>query len=127
MESLRGAPARREFECFAAEASAGLLRTGYVVTSDLAEAEDLVQETLLRTAKRWPRMKRMDYPLAYARRILVNLALWGAHERARHGHDEGDDGSFHANHVPRRLVFCPGRWGDNVSNFQQFNWGNRAY
>jgi len=83
MESLRGAPARREFEHFAAEATAGLLRTGYLVTSDLAEAEDLVQETLLRTAKRWPSVRKMDYPLAYARRILVNLALRGAHQRAR--------------------------------------------
>lgn len=83
MESLRGAPARREFERFATGATAGLLRTGYLVTSDLAEAEDLVQETLLRTAKRWPSVKKMDYPLAYARRILVNLALRGAHQRAR--------------------------------------------
>jgi RNA polymerase sigma-70 factor (sigma-E family) len=83
MESLRGAPARREFERFATEATAGLLRTGYLVTSDLAEAEDLVQETLLRTAKRWPSVRKMDYPLAYARRILVNLALRGAHQRAR--------------------------------------------
>jgi RNA polymerase sigma-70 factor (sigma-E family) len=83
MESLRGAPARREFERFATEAAAGLLRTGYLITSDLAEAEDLVQETLLRTAKRWPSVRKMDYPLAYARRILVNLALRGAHQRAR--------------------------------------------
>jgi RNA polymerase sigma-70 factor (sigma-E family) len=83
MESLRGAPARREFERFAAEATAGLLRTGYLVTSDLAEAEDLVQETLLRTAKRWPSVRKMDYPLAYARRILINLSLRGAHGRAR--------------------------------------------
>jgi hypothetical protein len=51
MESLRGVPARREFERFAAEATASLLRTGYLVTSDLAEAEDLAQETLLRTQK----------------------------------------------------------------------------
>jgi RNA polymerase sigma factor (sigma-70 family) len=28
-------------------------------------------------------VKKMDYPLAYARRILVNLALRGAHQRAR--------------------------------------------
>lgn len=83
MESLSGVPARREFERFATEATAGLLRTGYLVTSDLAEAEDLVQETLLRTAKRWPTVRKMDYPLAYARRILVNLALRGAHHRAR--------------------------------------------
>lgn len=83
MGPLRGASAGREFERFAAEATAGLLRTGFLVTSDLAEAEDLVQETLLRTAKRWPSVRKMDYPLAYARRVLVNLAIRGAHERAR--------------------------------------------
>lgn len=83
MESMSGVPARREFERFATEATAGLLRTGYLVTSDLAESEDLVQETLLRTAKRWPTVRKMDYPLAYARRVLINLALRGAHQRAR--------------------------------------------
>lgn len=61
----------------------GLLQTGYLIASDVTEAEDLVQECLLRIARRWPKVRSMDRPDAYARRILVNLALDGARRRAR--------------------------------------------
>jgi RNA polymerase sigma-70 factor (sigma-E family) len=50
---------------------------------DEVEAEDLVQECLLKVARRWQRIRRMDHPRAYARRILVNLAVDGARGRAR--------------------------------------------
>jgi RNA polymerase sigma-70 factor (sigma-E family) len=55
--------------------------------ADLTEAEDAVQETLLRIAKRWYRVRKMEDPLAYARRILVNVVLDGARRRSRR-HDE---------------------------------------
>ena len=74
---------RREFERFVAECSDGLLRTAYLIVWDLAEAEDLVQECLLTVARRWPRVGRMDHPRAYARRVLVNLALDGRKRRWR--------------------------------------------
>ncbi len=74
---------RAEFEHFVSEHSAGLLRAAYLISWDLAEAEDLVQETLLKVARRWPRIRRMARPVAYARRILVNLALDGSARRAR--------------------------------------------
>lgn len=65
-------------------ANAGrLLRTACLITWDDAEAEDLVQECLLRVSVRWRRVQRMDMPLAYARRILVNLALAGRDRRFR--------------------------------------------
>jgi len=75
--------ARAEFEHFVAGAADELLRTGYLIVWDLAEAEDLVQETLVRVARRWPRVRRMEHPIAYARRILVNLALDGGERRTR--------------------------------------------
>jgi RNA polymerase sigma-70 factor (sigma-E family) len=75
---------RAEFERFVAGAADELLRTAYLVVWDLPEAEDLVQESLLRVARRWPRVRSMDHPLAYARRILINLALDGARRRSRH-------------------------------------------
>jgi RNA polymerase sigma factor (sigma-70 family) len=34
-------------------------------------------------ARRWPRIRRMERPLAYARRILVNRALSGSARRTR--------------------------------------------
>src|SRR5262249_32821144 len=40
-------------------------------------------ETLFKVAKRWPKVSRMDHPAAYARRILVNLALRGGPKRLR--------------------------------------------
>jgi RNA polymerase sigma-70 factor (sigma-E family) len=83
IERLRADRSRREFDQFVAGAADELLRTAYLVVWDLAEAEDLVQESLVRVAKRWPRVRSMDHPVAYARRILVNLALDGAERRAR--------------------------------------------
>jgi RNA polymerase sigma-70 factor (sigma-E family) len=82
MEWLRDAVAKRQFEGFAAEASDTLLRTGYLMTGDTRDAEDLVQETFLRVARRC-RVRSMDHPAAYARRILINLVLHDADRRSR--------------------------------------------
>ena len=73
-----------EFEQFVVGSADDLLRTGFLVVWDLAAAEDLVQECLWRVARRWPRVRSMDHPKAYAKRILVNLALDGARARNRH-------------------------------------------
>jgi RNA polymerase sigma-70 factor (sigma-E family) len=80
----RAQRAKADFEHFVAASSDALLRTAYLVAWDPVEAEDLVQECLLAVARRWPRVRRMDHPHAYARRVLVNLALDGAKRRARH-------------------------------------------
>jgi RNA polymerase sigma-70 factor (sigma-E family) len=72
-----------DFDRFVAESTDGLLRTAYLIVWDLHEAEDLVQETLFKVAKRWPKVSRMEHPVAYARRILVNLALQGKSKRSR--------------------------------------------
>lgn len=76
-------PRRADFERFVADSSDTLLRTAYLIVWDLGEAEDLVQETLLEVARRWPRIRRMERPIAYARRILVNRALSGSARRTR--------------------------------------------
>jgi RNA polymerase sigma-70 factor (sigma-E family) len=75
MALLNGATARREFDRFVSDSSPDLLRDGYLLMWNLAEAEDLIQETLFRVAKRWPDVRVMEFPKAYARRILFNLAL----------------------------------------------------
>ena len=92
---------RVEFERFVADSVDELLRTAYVIVWDEAEAEDLVQESFIRVAKRWPRVRTMERPQAYLRRVLVNLALDGRKRRARWRqeldrkpqHDAADDGS----------------------------------
>ena len=80
---VAGPASRRRFEAFAAGAADTLFRTGCLLTGDAGEAEDLVQETYIRLARRWHRVAAMDHPVAYARRILVNLALDGAARRSR--------------------------------------------
>src|ERR1700685_3797346 len=83
MEGGRTTAASREFERFAAGASEALLHTGFLMTGNAKDAEDLVQETLLRVARRWNRARSMDHPPAYARRILITLVLHDAARRAR--------------------------------------------
>lgn len=80
------------FDEFVRSHAGDLLRTACLITWDDAEAEDLVQECLLRVSRRWRRVRSMDMPLAYARRILINLALAGRDRRSQrqtelNGHD----------------------------------------
>ncbi len=72
-----------DFDEFVAGNLKQLLQTAYLITWDAGEAEDLVQDCLLKVARRWPRVRGMAQPRAYARRILVNLALDAAGGRVR--------------------------------------------
>ena len=85
--------AKADFEQFVTASSDALLRTAYLVVWDPVEAEDLVQECLLAVARRWPRVRRMDHPHAYARRVLINLALDGAQRRTRRRQELVGDGA----------------------------------
>ena len=89
----RAQRARADFEQFVTGSSDALLRTAYLVVWDPVEAEDLVQECLLAVARRWPRVRGMDHPHAYARRILINLALDGATRRTRRREELAANGS----------------------------------
>jgi RNA polymerase sigma-70 factor (sigma-E family) len=97
MNWLWGDKTPRDFERFAAENTHSLVRTGYLMTWDLEETEDIVQETLLRVSQRWDDVNSMEHPAAYARRILVNLVIDGQGPRTRRKgelsvvHSEGAD------------------------------------
>jgi RNA polymerase sigma-70 factor (sigma-E family) len=67
-ERLRG------FEEFVAARSQALTRTAYLLVGSREAAEDLVQSALEKTFPRWHRIRRMDSPEAYVRRIVVNNA-----------------------------------------------------
>jgi RNA polymerase sigma-70 factor (sigma-E family) len=71
------------FEEFVSLHVGELLRTASVITWDDDVAEDLVQECLLRLARRWPRVRKMGLPLAYARQVLINVALDDRRRRSR--------------------------------------------
>ena len=70
----RRGQSEEEFEAFVAGSARSLLRTGYLMTGDLAAAEDLVQESLAKVAQRWHTVRQMSAPTAYARRVLINQA-----------------------------------------------------
>ena len=74
-----------DFDRFVDEACEPLLRAVYLIVRDASAAEDVVQETLLRVARRWPRVRRMRRPGSYARRIAVNLAIDEHGARSREG------------------------------------------
>lgn len=73
------------FGDFVAGSLPALLRFGHVLTGSPQEAEDLVQEALARSLRRWRRAS-VDNPVAYVRRVMVNTHLtrwrrWGSHVR----------------------------------------------
>jgi RNA polymerase sigma-70 factor (sigma-E family) len=83
-----------EFAEFVAGALPGLLRFGHVLTGSPQEAEDLVQTALGRSLRAW-RLRRIDDPRAFVRKVMVNsYASW----YRRHGGrewvtaDPGGDG-----------------------------------
>jgi RNA polymerase sigma-70 factor (sigma-E family) len=100
------ADTRSDFDAFVDSQAAGLLRTAYLVVWDLPLAEDLVQECLLRIARRWPRVRDMDNPGGYARKVLFNLALGSAARTTRHRAElgRGDDHLEHPDHSTEQAV-----------------------
>jgi DNA-directed RNA polymerase specialized sigma24 family protein len=105
------ATVKHEFDRFTAEVSDLLLRTGYLMTGNAKDAEDLAQETLLRVARRWKRVRSMERPAAYARRILINLVLAESDRQSRQRAElQPGHGAFEASE-PRRRTSSAGRRG----------------
>jgi len=71
------------FERFYAGAVDRLLGQLFLVTGDLHEAEEIVQEAFARASARWPRLRDYDVPEAWVRRVALNLAADGARRRRR--------------------------------------------
>lgn len=62
----------REF----ARSQAGLLRrSAYLLCGDWHLADDLVQTTLIKMHRAWPRVARTDNPVSYARKTLLRCWL----------------------------------------------------
>jgi RNA polymerase sigma-70 factor, ECF subfamily len=73
----------QEFEAFYEAAFPRLVGQLGLVTGDLAEAEDLVQEALARASARWSRLRAYDVPEAWVRRVALNLAASHARKMGR--------------------------------------------
>jgi RNA polymerase sigma-70 factor (ECF subfamily) len=72
-----------DFSEFYAASYARLLAQVVLVTGDLAEAEDLLQEAFVRAAGRWPRLVSYQAPEAWVRRVALNLAADSARRLRR--------------------------------------------
>jgi RNA polymerase sigma-70 factor (sigma-E family) len=88
-------PEKDSFGEFVADALPGLLRFGHVLTGDRREAEDLVQEALARTLRRWRSVRGSD-AAPYVRRAMVNTHItrwrrWEARVRLGKLPDSGAD------------------------------------
>ncbi|WP_432972427.1 SigE family RNA polymerase sigma factor [Dactylosporangium sp. CA-233914] len=72
-----------QFQAFMAASTQRLYRVAILLTGDASEAEELTQNTLVRTYTAWDRLEGGD-AYAYARRILVNLhSDWWRRRRRR--------------------------------------------
>jgi RNA polymerase sigma-70 factor (sigma-E family) len=83
---LKGDHSLEAFDDFARINSPMLFRAAVVITGDRGHAEDLVQTTLLRTAKRWS--VAADSPKAYAFRVLINLGRDRARQLRRRASED---------------------------------------
>lgn len=63
------------FAGFVRENTPALLRTAYLLTGNTGQAEELVQDTLVRLYPKWERVEAADVPLAYVRRSLTNAFI----------------------------------------------------
>jgi DNA-directed RNA polymerase specialized sigma24 family protein len=63
-----------EFASFMASSAPALARTAWLLCGDTHQAEELVQQALVKTYLSWPQARRGE-PLAYARRVLANLRI----------------------------------------------------
>jgi RNA polymerase sigma-70 factor (ECF subfamily) len=61
------------FDSFFEEVYPGLVRSLWALTTELSEAEDLAQETMVRMYERWSAVQQTTSPSAYAYRTAVNL------------------------------------------------------
>jgi RNA polymerase sigma-70 factor (sigma-E family) len=106
------------FAEFVAQSLPALLRFGHVLTGNPQEAEELVQEALAKSLRRW-RRTRADNPVAYVRRVMVNTHVsqwrrWGARMQLgdmpeRVAHDAGLQRSEEWDALRRALALLPAR------------------
>jgi RNA polymerase sigma-70 factor, ECF subfamily len=66
-----------EFEELYTSAFGRLVGQLFLITGDLHEAEEVVQEAFTRAAGRWQRLRDYDLPEQWIRRVAINLATDG--------------------------------------------------
>ena len=71
------------FADFARHRAAALYRYGYVLTGNHHDADDLVQDALIRVRAHWSRLARRDDPTGYVRTTMTRLHVSAWRRRRR--------------------------------------------
>jgi RNA polymerase sigma-70 factor (sigma-E family) len=74
-------PDRDGFAAFIGLHTRELQRTAWLLCGDWQSAQDLVQSTFVAVWPRWETVSKADSPIAYVRRVLVNVHLRGRRRR----------------------------------------------
>jgi RNA polymerase sigma-70 factor, ECF subfamily len=64
-----------EFADFYGAAARRIVRHAYALTGNLADAQDVTQEAFARAWQRWDRVREVDSPEAWVRRVATNVAV----------------------------------------------------
>jgi RNA polymerase sigma-70 factor (ECF subfamily) len=72
-----------EFDALYRRLSPRMMGQAYAMTGSTAAAEDLVQEAFGRAWVRWSRVRRLENPEAWIRRVMVNQAISDWRKRSR--------------------------------------------
>ena len=72
------------FTEFMSARSATLFRTAYLVVGDHQLAQDLLQESLIKTYVAWPRLRDVSSAEAYTRKTIVTTAISWRRRRSFH-------------------------------------------
>lgn len=83
METVTPDQEAQMFDAYADRAWPALYRYAYLLTGNHADSEDVVQQTLIKAYRAWPRIKEADSPDAYIRRMLTNTYLSARRPKAR--------------------------------------------
>lgn len=83
--AVRGEPGAQDptFEEYAASSWTWLYRSSYRLAGSRAEAEDLMQQTLMRAYVSWGKVSSADQPAAYLRQMLGNVHVSQRRGKAR--------------------------------------------
>ncbi|MBO3751750.1 SigE family RNA polymerase sigma factor [Streptosporangiaceae bacterium NEAU-GS5] len=73
------------FDDFVRARASALFRYAYVLTGNVDDAADLVQDALLRVGDAWPRVIRKDDPEGYVRTVMArqHISRWRTTRRER--------------------------------------------
>ena len=81
---VRERPEVAAFHEFMAARSASLFRTAFLVVGDYQLAQDLLQESLVKTYMAWPRLRDVGNAEAYTRRVIVTTSISWRRRRSFH-------------------------------------------